>query len=192
MIRKYNNEQKIWIMSDLHLGHDRDFVWGKRGFSNVQEHNDTILENIKACVKENDEFYILGDLTLGDLDAAAVYLRKIPGHVHVILGNHDTERRIEFYKSLGWDVQFATIIRYGKYRFYLSHYPTNTANPGENKLSLAMVNIYGHIHQDWNWCSDAPFSFCVCPEANNNFPLSLEEIISNLKENIQLKNNGLI
>ena len=98
-VRKYNEDTKVWLMSDLHLGHDRDFLWAKRGFSNVQEHNETILNNIKTCVGENDEFYILGDLTLGNLDAAAPLLAKIPGHVHVILGNHDTERRIEFYES---------------------------------------------------------------------------------------------
>ena len=180
-IRKYNEDTKVWLMSDLHLGHDRDFVWAKRGLSNVQEHNEKLIENIRTCVEENDEFFILGDLTLGDLDAAAAYLRQIPGHVHVILGNHDTERRIEFYESLGWDVQFATVIHYGKQRFYLSHYPTNTANEGEDKLSLATVNLYGHTHQNWRWCENQFFSFCVCPEANNNYPLSLQEIIEYMK-----------
>lgn len=192
MVRKYTIGQKVWLMSDLHIGHDKDFLYKPRGFQSIEDHNQTLIENIKACVGENDDFYILGDLTLGDLDAAAAYLRQIPGHVHVILGNHDTDRRVEFYESLGWDVQFATVIRYGKQRFYLSHYPTNTANPGEDFLSLATVSVYGHTHQDWHWSSDHPFSFCVCPEANNNFPLSLEEIISILRESIQLKNNGLI
>ena len=179
-VRKYPKDTKIWLMSDLHIGHDRDFLWAKRGFPNVQEHNETILNNIKTCVGENDEFYILGDLTLGDLDAAANYLRQIPGHVHVILGNHDTERRIEFYQSLGWDVQFSTVIRWDKYRFYLSHYPTNTSNPGEEYLSLATINIYGHTHQSEAWEATAPFSYCVCPEANYNRPIEISNLISTL------------
>ena len=177
-IRKYNEDTKVWLMSDLHIGHDRDFVWAKRGFSNVQEHNEAIIKNIKECVGENDEFYILGDLTLRDLDAAAPYLRQIPGHVHVILGNHDTERRIEFYQSLGWDIQFATRIKWGKYSFYLSHYPTDCANPGEDKLSLATINIYGHTHQSEAWLSARPFSYCVCPEANENHPIEIGDIVS--------------
>jgi calcineurin-like phosphoesterase family protein len=89
-------------------------------------------------------------------------------------------------------VQFATIIRYGKQRFYLSHYPTNTANPGEDFLSLATVNIYGHTHQDWTWCSDQPFSYCVCPEAIGSCPIEIKEIIEDLKENLAMKAHGLI
>lgn len=192
MVRKYTTEQRVWVMSDLHLGHNQSFVYEKRGFQSIEEHNQVLIENIKTCVGENDDFYILGDLTLGDLEVATAYLHQISGHVHIILGNHDTDRRVEFYESLGWDVQFATVIRYGKQRFYLSHYPTNTTNPGEDFLSLATVNLYGHTHQDWNWCSDAPFAFCVCPEANDNQPLLLQEIIDDIKENIQLKNKGLL
>lgn len=179
-IRKYNEDTKVWLMSDLHIGHDRDFVWAKRGFSNVQEHNETLIRNIRQCVGENDEFFILGDLTLGDLDAAATYLRQIPGHVHVILGNHDTERRIEFYQSLGWDVQFATRIRWKKYHFYLSHYPTNCANDGEDRLSLATLSISGHTHSNNIWQEND--SYNVCPEAHNNKPVSIEEIISNFMD----------
>ena len=178
LIRKYNEDTKVWLMSDLHLGHDREFVWAKRGFSNIQEHNDTIIQNIKDNVGEDDDFYILGDLTLGDLAAAAPYLRQIPGHVHVILGNHDTDRRVEFYESLGWDVQFSTVIRWNKYRFYLSHYPTNTTNSGEEYLSLATINIYGHTHQSDSWKTSEPFSFCVCPEAIQNTPIEISEIVS--------------
>ena len=179
-IRKYDETAKIWLMSDLHLGHNQPFVYEKRGFQSIEEHNETLIENIKTCVGENDEFFILGDLTLGDLDAAAPLLAQIPGHVHVILGNHDTDRRIEFYESLGWDVQFATRIRWKKYHFYLSHYPTDCANPGEDKISLATLNIYGHTHQSDAWFSARPFSYCVCPEANENRPIEISDIVNTL------------
>lgn len=179
-IRKYTDKDKVWLMSDLHLGHNQPFIYEKRGFKTIEEHNEALIRNIKQCVGEDDEFFILGDLTLGDLDAAAPFLRQIPGHVHVILGNHDTERRIEFYQSLGWDVQFATCIKWKKYSFYLSHYPTICANDGEDKLSLATINIYGHNHQDWNWRPEEPFSYCVCPEANANFPKEISDIIGTL------------
>lgn len=192
LTRKYTEKDKVWFISDLHLGHNQPFIYEKRGFDTIEEHNETLISNIKQCVKESDEFYILGDLTLGDLDAAAPYLRQIPGHVHVILGNHDTERRIEFYQSLGWDVQFATVIRWNKYRFYLSHYPTDCANPGEDKLSLATLNLYGHTHQSETWVSARPFSFCVCPEATKNRPYEISNIVSTLILNNILYKTGKV
>lgn len=117
---------------------------------------------------------------MGGLAASADLLRQIPGHVHIILGNHDTERRIEFYQSLGWDVQFATRIRWGKYHFYLSHYPTDCANPGEDKLSLMTLSISGHTHSSNIWQANG--SYNVSPEAHNNRPVSIKEILLNFMD----------
>lgn len=177
LVKKYDKGTQIWFMSDLHLGHSKDFIWEKRGFSSVQEHNETLLKNIKECVDANDEFYILGDLILGPLEDTASLLAQIPGHVHIILGNHDTDRRVEFYESLGWDVQFATIIRWGIYRFYLSHYPTNCDNGDKKYLSQRLLNIYGHTHQETAWFAQNPNAYCVCPEANENRPIAISDIV---------------
>lgn len=100
-VKRYSQNTHIWLMSDLHLRHSQPFIYEARGFSSIEEHDKTIIQNIKECVKEGDEFYILGDLTLGPLEEAEDKLRQIPGHIHIILGNHDKERRIEFYQSLG-------------------------------------------------------------------------------------------
>ena len=189
---KHTPEEKVWFMSDLHLGHDKEFVWGKRGFKSVNEMNETIIKNIKAVVGENDYFYILGDLVLCPPEEAKYWLAQIPGKVHVIVGNHDTDTRIGLYDELGFIWSFANRMRYGKYHFFLSHYQTLTANTGEDKLTLAHINIYGHTHQDWTWCTDQPFSFCVCPEAHANRPIEIKEIIEDLKENLAMKEHGLI
>lgn len=177
-IRKYPQEMKIWLMSDLHLNHSQKFIYEARGFKSIEEHDKAIINNIKKCVGSDDEFYILGDLTLGPLADTIELLKQIPGHVHVILGNHDTERRIEFYQSLGWDVQFATVIRWHKYKFYLSHYPTSCG--GESKIALATLSISGHTHQKIAWSSSKPFSYCVCPEANGNKPVAINDIVTTI------------
>ena len=75
-IRKYNEDTKVWFMSDIHIGHNQPFIYEKRGFKTIEEHNEALIRNIKQCVGEDDEFFILGDLTLGDLDAAALCSAK--------------------------------------------------------------------------------------------------------------------
>lgn len=180
LVKKYSKDTHIWLMSDLHLNHDKQFIWGTRGFASVQEHNETLIKNIKECVKEDDEFYILGDLTLGPLEEAEELLRQLPGHIHVILGNHDTDRRIEFYQSLGWEVQFATLIRWDKQTFYLSHYPTNTGN-ADKQIWTSIINCCGHTHSCIAWNPHTlPLSYNVAPEANFNRPVAIGDILATI------------
>ena len=35
----------IWITSDLHLQHDKPFIYEARGFSSIQEHDEAIIKN---------------------------------------------------------------------------------------------------------------------------------------------------
>lgn len=186
MTIKHSQEENVWFLSDLHIGHDKEFVWKARGFNSVGEMNETIIKNIKATVGENEHFYILGDLVLCPVEEARYWLSQIPGKVHVIIGNHDTDSRIELYKELGFDCQYGARLRYKKYHFFLSHYPTLTANQGEDKLTLAHINLYAHTHQK-TWKSNySTFAYHVGVDAHNCYPVEINTIISTLKDkNIQ-------
>ena len=150
MTTVYTPESQVWITSDLHLGHDKPFIWEARGFDSVQEMNQTIIKNLqKTITKPTDELYICGDVTLGEINRELLW--QIPGRVHVILGNHDTDARTQVYKDLGWSVSFGERIKYtdgtqkGQMSFLLTHYPTLTANPGD-RPNQCVVNISGHTH----------------------------------------------
>lgn len=186
---KHSQDEKVWFISDLHLSHMKDFIYKKRGFNSVGEMNETLIKNLELCVAPEDTLYILGDLVLCPIDEARELLARIPGKVIVIAGNHDTDARLALYEELGFKVMFGARLRYGKYHFFLSHYPTLSENDGEDYLTLAHINIYGHTHQDWLWSSDRPFALCVCPEACNCCPLEIKEIISHIKEMIALAKN---
>ena len=41
---------KDWITSDLHFCHDREFVWETRGFQNVEEMNEAIVERFNSVI----------------------------------------------------------------------------------------------------------------------------------------------
>ena len=55
----------IWITSDLHFSHERDFVYGPRGFKSAQEMNETIISVWNRLIKPDDDVYVLGDLFVG-------------------------------------------------------------------------------------------------------------------------------
>ena len=52
---------EIWITSDTHFGHDKDFIWGARGFENIEQHNQEIIKRWNEVVKKDDIVYHLGD-----------------------------------------------------------------------------------------------------------------------------------
>lgn len=55
-----------YFSSDFHIGHDRKFIYGPRGFKNILDHDIAIIDNINKVVKEEDDLYILGDIMLND------------------------------------------------------------------------------------------------------------------------------
>lgn len=175
---------KIWLTSDWHFGHDREFIWGARGFSSIQEMNDTIVAKHNSLVEPDDIVYCLGDCVLGDIDNVD-YIAKLNGQIKIIRGNHCTDRRVETYKTLpnveyiGW----AEMIKYQGYHFYLSHYPTITSNMDEGTpLKARVLNLYGHTHQQCsNFYADNPLQYHVGVDSHNCYPVSLDTIIEEIK-----------
>ena len=55
----------IFIVSDLHLAHSKEFIYGARGFENVEDMNKAIIHKWNEIVDEEDDVYVLGDLVMG-------------------------------------------------------------------------------------------------------------------------------
>ena len=53
-----------YFTSDLHIGHDKSFIWQARGFNSIEEHDTQILLRWNATVSPEDTVYILGDLAM--------------------------------------------------------------------------------------------------------------------------------
>lgn len=181
---------KIWLTSDLHFGHDREFIWGPRGFKNVYEMNDAIIENWNNTVDTEDDVYVLGDLMLGDNEAGIKMIKQLKGKIHVILGNHDTVSRKALYEECYnvVDVKYADVIKFNGYTFYLSHYPTMTSNHDDEKpLKAKIISLCGHSHYSNKFKDmDKGIIYHVEMESHNNMPISLETIINDLKTFISL------
>lgn len=58
------NDTNIYFVGCTHWRHDRDFLWAKRGFSSVQEHDTVLTKRWNAAVKPNSTVFYLGILCL--------------------------------------------------------------------------------------------------------------------------------
>lgn len=66
MLKSEKITGQVVFLSDLHLGHNREFLWGKRGFNSVEEHDNFIEEQWFELIDEQTTVINLGDSHFGD------------------------------------------------------------------------------------------------------------------------------
>lgn len=178
----------VYFTSDLHLGHNREFIYKNRGFTDIVSHDKAVIDGINEVVTEDDYLWILGDICFGDIskDDERKYFEDLIkincGNVNVIIGNHDSPSKVEFYKELGWNVVgYAYLLNVKKHPYMLSHYPTLTRNGTyKGELHREVINLYGHTHQETPFLieneEEIPLSFHVGVDSNNLRPIEIGEI----------------
>ena len=183
----------IYLTSDLHFCHNKDFIYQPRGFPSIEEHNETIIKNCNSLVTPEDDLYILGDLMLMDNEKGLECIKRLNGKKHFIIGNHDSKNRIKIYEENGLiNEGNAATIKYRKYNFYLSHYPTITSNGEIKSLHQVTCNLFGHTHSKELFYEDIPYIYNVALDAHNCFPVSLDTIIDDMKDFMNKTNCTLI
>ena len=177
----------IWLTSDWHFNHDREFIWEARGFDSVEQMNEWIVFHHNKLVQPDDHVYVLGDLMLGDSVAGINYIKRMNGQLHIVRGNHDTDRRWELYKELPnvVEMQNAMYLKYRKHHFYLSHYPTLTGNLEKESLTQMTLNLYGHTHQVSNFYMDMPYMYHVGVDSHDCKPVLLDDIIEEMRAKVE-------
>ncbi len=172
----------IYFTGDTHFNHDKDFIWQPRGFQNVEKMNETIIKNWNDVITDNDEVYHLGDFFLGEQSEINKILHRLKGKIHLIIGNHDTDSRIEFYKNHPKiiEIAYATRLKIANKTLMLSHYPMLTANY-DDKPKKAVYCLHGHIHSKEKHFDDLPYLYNVGCDAQNCKPRLAEDVIEEIK-----------
>lgn len=177
----------IFLTSDFHFSHDKDFVYTSRGFSSVAAMNEELIHKFNSVVTATDDVYVLGDLLLMNNKTGLSCVRRLNGRLHIVRGNHDTDVRMRDYEKLpnvveicGW----ATTLKYKKFTFYLCHFPTLTANYDiEKPLKRRTINLCGHSHTTDKFADMDKGTIYHCEvDAHDGYPVSLDKIIADLKE----------
>lgn len=171
---------KIFVCSDCHFNHVNILKYESetRGmFANPAEMNEKIISNWNSVVSPEDKVYVLGDFFMGKLDEIPAILERLNGEIALIRGNHDTNNRLNLYRSLGIEVKDIEYLEYKGRFFIMCHFPIT--NSEFIKLithdNSEVVFLYGHIH------SNAPKGYVdgtyhVGMDTNNLTPISIYDI----------------
>lgn len=97
------SEHNYFFVSDLHYGHNRDFIYEKRNYKSVEDHDSGIIHQWNANVSHEATVFHLGDFIFGDGDGKKFWelCRRLSfDHLYLMLGNHTSGHRQAYLKTL--------------------------------------------------------------------------------------------
>ena len=139
-----------YFISDLHFGHSNILSFDNRPFKDITEHDEYIIEKWNETVGIDDDVFILGDISWYNATKTIEIFKRLNGHKHLIIGNHDKKLlkneevrklfvEITDYKELDIGINNKSIV--------LSHYPI----PCYNNHYYGWYHLYGHVHNSFEW-----------------------------------------
>lgn len=170
----YFLKPKIFVTSDLHLGHTNIIKYCKRPFNNVKEMNIVLVKNWNNIISNRDVVYFLGDLAYGKNTTTDYWYNKLKGQIIFIKGNHDLSNDITFHEL--------QILKYKNISFYLCHDPNNVPSNWNGWV------IYGHHHN--NNLIEFPFfdrknkRINISVELTNYKPVNMDYIIKLIESKV--------
>ena len=169
-----------WFTSDLHLNHRAVIRMNNRPFEDVRQMNDTIIQNINALVRPNDTLYLLGDLChRTGIETGSELISRIKCKNKILVkGNHDKKWNPELFIEICDFKEIHETIRGENYHISAMHYPMLSWP----KSHHGSIQLHGHIHSDGLYniqmLEEGIRRFDVGVDANNFYPVSLEQILS--------------
>jgi calcineurin-like phosphoesterase family protein len=130
--------QRVWLTSDLHLGHANIIGYCDRPFHDT-ESMDAALLQLLGKVVPGELLVIVGDIALGKFGEAMALLKSLPGRKILVAGNHDFEDVFEaVVPFLYWTGPQGRGV-------LVSHHPVGC--PAHLTTARALLNYHGHLHQ---------------------------------------------
>ena len=144
----HSDNQRVYFTSDTHFNHDKDFVYGSRGYKNRYEHNDALIAKINELVRPQDVLFHLGDFCLNITmpEFEQLIARINCNNIYYIWGNHNSCIRRQYEETIRGEYQRDDICVYpykiGKIT-YLGDYK-------EVMVNGHLIVLHHYPHQIWN------------------------------------------
>lgn len=189
--------QRLYFTSDTHYGHSNicraTTRWSEadnltRDFKSLDEMNSVLVDRINDTVGQDDILIHLGDWSFGGFENIKEFRDRIVcKNLHLVHGNHDHHIRREkediqqIFTStqdyLHLDVRKPNGKLIDKFSLICMHYPIASWNG----MNDGVIHLHGHVHLPPNLRVNQGKAMDVGVDGNNLYPISLEEIISIMK-----------
>lgn len=166
----------IHFTADTHFGHSNIIKYCNRPFSNIEEHDQCLIDNWNRVVGKKDTVYHLGDFIFSREHIANHLLSQLQGQIILIKGNHDPGH---LFRSPRFQaVKDVHIVRHQRQKIFLSHYAHRTWQ----FINQGAWHLFGHSHG--NLPSHGK-SFDVGVDCWDYTPVSFDQVKEKM-ENLEL------
>lgn len=139
-------QQRIFFTSDLHFGHENIIKYCNRPFANVDEMNNSLVDNWNSVVDDKDIVFILGDISLCcNINTLQGLVSRLKGKKYLCIGNHDDKSITKAVSKYFEDIQYQYYIDIDGQKVVLNHYPFDGF---ENGGSESGIQLFGHLHTE--------------------------------------------
>lgn len=130
-----------YCISDLHLFHTNILKYDNRPFTNITEHDETIIKNWNSVVNHDDEVYYLGDFCFKP-HIAEKYVNRLNGRIYYIKGNHEQCLSSKIVRDRFEWIKDYYELKYQGHMFCMFHYAILEWNKGHR----GSIHLHGHTH----------------------------------------------
>lgn len=140
-----------YYIADLHFFHAAlNERMDRRGFADVEEMNEYMIEKWNRKVRKNDEVVVLGDFSWGKAEQTEELLKRLQGRLYLILGNHDhiLAQKGVYAKYFEWIKPYEELSDNNR-KVILCHYPILCYNKQyrlDEEGNPKTYMLYGHVH----------------------------------------------
>lgn len=164
--------------SDDHFFHKRICEYTGRPYSSVEEMNEALINNWNKEVKPTDTIYNVGDFSFGSYQETKDVIKRLNGHKHLILGNHDkiiAKNRYEFLREKLFDsIQDYLEVKVDKQLFILFHFGLRVWHHGHRNS----IHLFGHSHSSLSPLGKSVDVGVDCKEITSEYrPVHIEEVL---------------
>jgi len=170
-----------FFTGDEHFWHDKIREYCRRPFDSLKEMHNKIIGLHNAIITKEDTVWHIGDFAMAGPEKESMVrsvFNKLNGHHHLIIGNHDEIKPLN-YVNMGFiSVHSAMWFERQGINFYLIHDPATYAVVEGLPKSVLLC---GHIHILFKHLLPARRVINIGVDAWDFKPVSLDEIITLLK-----------
>lgn len=143
-ILRFHSEDPLFFTADTHFGHKNIIEYCQRPFRDVEEMNETLIDNWNGTIDKKDIVFHIGDFGMGDAADWNRILDRLNGRIYLVAGNHDLRALSSGVNTRFEKVSMQMLIQVGKRKIYLNHYPFLCFSGSEKEC----WQLFGHVHSN--------------------------------------------